>query len=242
MSLMLLRYPSCWACCGNRAACRTPAAARRSRTPAAALLLLEGRLDATVQGIDSDYEEAFSAAAGTAAAPVSPAPLLRGRTDPLPRRPAAASAPATDGEVAALERQRVAAVDALARAWTAAQDDLQRLLALRKPKPLRPHVDAPGHRRVAAGGDPERWSSSSPDRSRSRLRRLSRVADRVSDSGDYSLRAEWNSARRDRPPGARLQRDARTARPAARQPAGTGGPPARPPMRSANWSKRCRSR
>ncbi|SMP57813.1 EAL domain-containing protein [Noviherbaspirillum suwonense] len=192
MSLVLLRFPELLGLLRETAQLAEHLQRHPEPDASSRALLLEGRLDASVQGIDSDYEEAFSASKPELRQRLSPSrAALR---DALTRfREASRSLGAgTDGEVAALERQRVAAVDALARAWTAAQDDLQRLLALRKAEA---YARMWMHLGTAALLLMVILSVvffvarqiSKP------ISRLARVAAKVSDSGDYSLRAEWNS-------------------------------------------------
>ena len=70
------------------------------------------------------------------------------------------------------------------------------------------------------------------------LRHLADVADRVSRTGDYTLRAHWEQRGRDRPAGARLQRHARQARSQSPRPAGARAPARAPRRRSRTWSTR----
>jgi diguanylate cyclase (GGDEF)-like protein/PAS domain S-box-containing protein len=190
MSLVLLRFPELLGLLRETA--QLAEHLRRHPEPdgSSRALLLEGRLDANVQGIESDYEEAFSASK-----PELRQRLASSRTalhDALTRFRAASRSLGASGDSAKLERLRAEAVDALAKAWTAAQDDLLRLLALRKAEA---YTRMWMHLGTAALLLMVILSVvffvarqiSSP------ISRLARVAARVSDSGDYSLRAEWDS-------------------------------------------------
>jgi diguanylate cyclase (GGDEF)-like protein/PAS domain S-box-containing protein len=190
MSLVLLRFPEMLGLLRETA--QLAQRLQRQPTPDASsrALLLEGRLDASVQGIYSDYEEAFSASKPALREALAPSrAVLR---DALTRFREASRGLGSGGDSAMLESLRAETVDALAKAWMAAQDELQRLLALRKAEAYTRmwlHLGTAAlllmvilsvvffvARQIAKP-----------------ISRLARVAARVSDSGDYSLRAEWNS-------------------------------------------------
>lgn len=187
MSLVLLRFPELLGLL--REAAQLAEHLRRDPEPGAGsrVLLLEGRLDASVQGIDSDYEEAFSASKPELRQRLAPSrAALR---DALTRFREASRGLAGGADSAPLERLRIDAVNALDLAWKAAQGDLQRLLALRKAEAytrMGIHLGTAAllllvilsvvffvARQIAQP-----------------IGRLARAAARVSDSGDYTLRAE----------------------------------------------------
>ena len=190
MSLVLLRFPELLGLLRETAQLaehlqRHPEPDGNSRA-----LLLEGRLDANLQGIASDYEEAF--AASKPALRQQLAPSNAALRDALTRFRVASRDLGADGRKAGLERLRTEAVDALDRAWRAAQDELQRLLAVRKAEA---YTRMWMHLGTAALLLMVILSVvffvarqiSKP------IGRLARVAANVSGSGDYTLRAEWNS-------------------------------------------------
>jgi diguanylate cyclase (GGDEF)-like protein/PAS domain S-box-containing protein len=190
MSLVLLRFPELLGLLRETAQLAQQLQRHPEPDAGSRALLLEGRLDASVQGIDSDYEEAFSASKPALRQGLAPSrAVLR---DALTRFREASRGLGDGGDSASLESLRAETVDALANAWTAAQDELQRLLALRKAEAytrMWQHLGTAAlllmvilsvvffvARQIAKP-----------------ISRLARVAARVSDSGDYSLRAEWNS-------------------------------------------------
>ena len=191
MSLVLLRFPELLGLL--REAGQLAEHLRLDPEPGAGsrVLLLEGRLDASVQGIDSDYEEAFSASKPELRQRLAPSrAALR---DALTRFREASRGLAGGADSAPLERLRIDAVNALDLAWNATQGDLQRLLALRKAEAYTRmwlHLGTAAllllvilsvvffvARQIAQP-----------------IGRLARAAARVSDSGDYTLRAEWRSS------------------------------------------------
>ncbi len=190
MSLVLLRFPEMLGLLRETA--QLAQQLQRQPTPDASsrALLLEGRLDASVQGIDSDYEEAFSASKPALRQGLAPSrAVLR---DALTRFREASRGLGNGGDSATLESLRAETIEALAQAWTAAQGELQRLLALRKAEAytrmwLHLGTAALLLMVILSVVFFVARQISKP------ISRLARVAARVSDSGDYSLRAEWNS-------------------------------------------------
>ncbi|MFL6717971.1 MAG: EAL domain-containing protein [Burkholderiaceae bacterium] len=189
MSLAMLRFPELLGLLREagqlaRHLRKQPDADGRTR-----LLLLEGRLDATMHGIASDYEEAFAASK----------PALRERLsvsrDALLDTVAAFRAASyrldrQDGTI--LEQHRIAAVQALASAWHAAQDELQRLLALRNAEAysrMWTHLGTAALLLIVIL-NVVFFVASQISRP---ISRLAQVAARVSGSGDYTLRADWRS-------------------------------------------------
>ncbi|MET0962855.1 MAG: EAL domain-containing protein [Noviherbaspirillum sp.] len=190
MSLVLLRFPELLGLLRETAQLAQRLQSQPDPDGGSRILLLEGRLDATVHGIESDYEEAFAASkpelrrnlAASRAAMLEALAHFRGASrslDPV-------------GDSARLESLRLAAVGALSRAWSGAQNELQRLLALRKAEAytrMWQHLGTAAllllvilnvvffvARQIARP-----------------IARLAQVAAKVSGSGDYSLRAEWRS-------------------------------------------------
>jgi diguanylate cyclase (GGDEF)-like protein/PAS domain S-box-containing protein len=191
MSLVLLRFPELLGLLRETALLAEHLQRHPEPDAGSRALLLEGRLDASVQGMDSDYDEAFSASKPELRQRLGPSrAALR---DALTRLREAGRNLGAGGDGAAPERLRIAAIDALEQAWSAAQADLQRLLAQRK-------AEAYGRMWMHLGTAAllllvilsvvffVARQISQP------IGRLARVAARVSGSGDYSLRAEWNSS------------------------------------------------
>ena len=154
------------------------------------VLLLEGRLDATMHGIASDYEEAFAASkpALRERLAASRAALLEAVA--LFRQASRRQDGQQDGAI--LEQRRAAAVNALDAAWNAAQQDLQRLLALRNDEAytrMWMHLGTAALLLMVILNVVffVARQISGP------IGRLAQVAAKVSNSGDYSLRAQWRS-------------------------------------------------
>jgi diguanylate cyclase (GGDEF)-like protein/PAS domain S-box-containing protein len=209
MSLVLLRYPELLelvtqigtqlqrggADAGGADAGGAPAAGAEMRT---LYLVLEGRLDATARGIESDHAEAIAAAAN---------PQLQQALQPVQARLAAAvdafrersratleaeDAAARATALAALRERQRALLDALHAGWQTSATELDRLLKVR-----------------IAGFFTRMWLHLGTALSLLMLiltavyfvarqialplKRLSEVADTVRRTGDHTLRAQWDS-------------------------------------------------
>ena len=197
MSLVILRFPELLEVINSTHALAlqlaTAEGAQRQRLQTQ-FLILEGRMDATMGGIGSDYTEAFAASTpllrrhldGSRAALQQAVAQFRASTQALAGTPAHA-----DGN-AALLRHDAAAVAALQRAWRAAEHELHRLIQLR--------VDGFFTRMWLHLGTAVLLlvmilglvffvarQIALP------IRRLARVAQEVRETGDHSLRAVWDS-------------------------------------------------
>jgi len=197
MSLVILRFPELLEVINSTHALAlqlaTAEGAQRQRLQTQ-FLILEGRMDATMGGIGSDYTEAFAASTpllrrhldGSRAALQQAVAQFRASTQALAGTPAHA-----DGS-AALLRHDAAAVAALQRAWRAAEHELHRLIQLR--------VDGFFTRMWLHLGTAVLLllmilglvffvarQIALP------IRRLARVAQEVRETGDHSLRAIWDS-------------------------------------------------
>ena len=197
MSLVILRFPELLEVINSTHALAlqlaTAEGAQRQRLQTQ-FLILEGRMDATMGGIGSDYTEAFAASTpllrrhldGSRAALQQAVAQFRASTQALAGTPAHA-----DGN-AALLRHDAAAVAALQRAWRAAENELHRLIQLR--------VDGFFTRMWLHLGTAVLLllmilglvffvarQIALP------IRRLARVAQEVRETGDHSLRAVWDS-------------------------------------------------
>ncbi|PVX37749.1 PAS domain S-box-containing protein/diguanylate cyclase (GGDEF)-like protein [Janthinobacterium sp. 78] len=197
MSLVILRFPELLEVINSTHALAlqlaTAEGAQRQRLQTQ-FLILEGRMDATMGGIGSDYTEAFAASTpllrrhldGSRAALQQAVAQFRASTQALAGTPAHA-----DGN-AALLRHDAAAVAALQRAWRAAEHELHRLIQLR--------VDGFFTRMWLHLGTAVLLllmilglvffvarQIALP------IRRLARVAQEVRETGDHSLRAIWDS-------------------------------------------------
>jgi diguanylate cyclase (GGDEF)-like protein/PAS domain S-box-containing protein len=190
MSLVLLRFPELLGLLRETAQLAERLQSQPDPDGGSRVLLLEGRLDATVHGIESDYEEAFAASK----------PELRNRLTAsrvtllgtLSRLREASRSLGAAGDSAGLESLRLAAVGALAGAWSAAHDELQRLLALRKAEAytrMWQHLGTAALLLIVILNVVffVARQISKP------IARLAQVAAKVSGSGDYTLRAEWRS-------------------------------------------------
>ncbi|MED5594558.1 EAL domain-containing protein [Janthinobacterium sp. P210006] len=197
MSLVILRFPELLEVInstrGLALQLATAEGAQRQRLQTQ-FLILEGRMDATMGGIGSDYTEAFAASTpllrqhldGSRAALQQAVAQFRASTQALAGGPARADAGA------ALARHDAAAVAALQRAWGAAEGELHRLIQLR--------VDGFFTRMWLHLGTAVLLLAmilglvffvarqiALP------IRRLARVAQEVRATGDHSLRAIWDS-------------------------------------------------
>ncbi len=197
MSLVILRFPELLEVINSTHALAlqlaTAEGAQRQRLQTQ-FLILEGRMDATMGGIGSDYTEAFAASTpllrrhldGSRAALQQAVAQFRASAQALAGTPAHA-----DGN-AALLRHDAAAVAALQRAWRAAEHELHRLIQLR--------VDGFFTRMWLHLGTAVLLlvmilglvffvarQIALP------IRRLARVAQEVRETGDHSLRAVWDS-------------------------------------------------
>ena len=197
MSLVILRFPELLEVINSTHALAlqlaTAEGAQRQRLQTQ-FLILEGRMDATMGGIGSDYTEAFAASTpllrrhldGSRATLQQAVAQFRASTQALAGTPAHA-----DGN-AALLRHDAAAVAALQRAWRAAENELHRLIQLR--------VDGFFTRMWLHLGTAVLLllmilglvffvarQIALP------IRRLARVAQEVRETGDHSLRAIWDS-------------------------------------------------
>ena len=197
MSLVILRFPELLEVINSTHALAlqlaTAEGAQRQRLQTQ-FLILEGRMDATMGGIGSDYTEAFAASTpllrrhldGSRAALQQAVAQFRASSQALAGTPAHA-----DGN-AALLRHDAAAVAALQRAWRAAEHELHRLIQLR--------VDGFFTRMWLHLGTAVLLlvmilglvffvarQIALP------IRRLARVAQEVRETGDHSLRAVWDS-------------------------------------------------
>ncbi|QYG06459.1 EAL domain-containing protein [Janthinobacterium sp. PAMC25594] len=197
MSLVILRFPELLEVINSTRALAlqlaTAEGAQRQRLQTQ-FLILEGRMDATMGGIGSDYTEAFAASTpllrrhldGSRAALRQAVAQFRASAQALAGTPAHA-----DGN-AALLRHDAAAVEALQRAWRAAEHELHRLIQLR--------VDGFFTRMWLHLGTAVLLlvmilglvffvarQIALP------IRRLARVAQEVRETGDHSLRAIWDS-------------------------------------------------
>ncbi|MGK5053467.1 EAL domain-containing protein [Janthinobacterium sp. RB2P8] len=197
MSLVILRFPELLEVINSTRALALQLATaqgmqhQRLQTQ---FLILEGRMDATMGGIGSDYTEAFAASTpllhqhldGSRAALQQAVAQLRASTQAL------AGAPVHAAGSAALARHDAAAVAALQRAWRAAENELHRLIQLR--------VDGFFTRMWLHLGTAVLLlvmilglvffvarQIALP------IRRLARVAQEVRETGDHSLRAIWDS-------------------------------------------------
>ncbi|WP_226939133.1 EAL domain-containing protein [Janthinobacterium sp. FT14W] len=197
MSLVILRFPELLEVInstrGLALQLATAEGAQRQRLQTQ-FLILEGRMDATMGGIGSDYTEAFAASTpllrqhldGSRAALQQAVAQFRASTQALAGGPARADASA------ALARHDAAAIAALQRAWGAAEGELHRLIQLR--------VDGFFTRMWLHLGTAVLLLAmilglvffvarqiALP------IRRLARVAQEVRATGDHSLRAIWDS-------------------------------------------------
>ncbi|MGK5056821.1 EAL domain-containing protein [Janthinobacterium sp. LB2P49] len=197
MSLVILRFPELLEVINSTRALAlqlaTAEGAQRQRLQTQ-FLILEGRMDATMGGIGSDYTEAFAASTpllrqhldGSRAALQQAVAQLRASTQAL------ASAPSHAAVRAALAKHDAAAVAALQRAWREAENELHRLIQLR--------VDGFFMRMWLHLGTAVLLlvmilglvffvarQIALP------IRRLARVAQEVRETGDHSLRAVWDS-------------------------------------------------
>ncbi|WP_232730694.1 bifunctional diguanylate cyclase/phosphodiesterase [Janthinobacterium sp. 64] len=197
MSLVILRFPELLEVINSTRALAlqlaTAEGAQRQRLQTQ-FLILEGRMDATMGGIGSDYTEAFAASTpllrrhldGSRAALQQAVAQFRTSTQALAGTPVHA-----DGN-AALLRHDAAAVAALQRAWRAAENELHRLIQLR--------VDGFFTRMWLHLGTAVLLllmilglvffvarQIALP------IRRLARVAQEVRETGNHSLRAIWDS-------------------------------------------------
>ncbi len=189
MSLVMLRFPELLGLLREAGQLARRLQSQPDMDGRTRLLLLEGRLDATMHGIASDYEEAYAASkpALRERLSASSAALLDAVTV---FRAASRSLEGREGTI--LERHRIASVQALASAWHAAQDELQRLLALRNAEAysrMWTHLGTAALLLVVIL-NVVFFVASQISRP---ISRLAQVAARVSGSGDYTLRADWRS-------------------------------------------------
>ncbi|MDO8034631.1 EAL domain-containing protein [Janthinobacterium sp. SUN128] len=197
MSLVILRFPELLEVINSTRALAlqlaTAEGAQRQRLQTQ-FLILEGRMDATMGGIGSDYTEAFAASTpllrqhldGSRAALQQAVAQFRASTQAL------AGAPVSAAGSAALLRHDAAASAALLHAWREAEGELHRLIQLR--------VDGFFTRMWLHLGTAVLLlvmilglvffvarQIALP------IRRLARVAQEVRETGDHSLRAIWDS-------------------------------------------------
>ncbi|MGX9696217.1 EAL domain-containing protein [Janthinobacterium lividum] len=197
MSLVILRFPELLEVINSTRALAlqlaTAEGAQRQRLQTQ-FLILEGRMDATMGGIGSDYTEAFAASTpllrqhldGSRAALQQAVAQFRASTQAL------AGAPVRAAGGAALLRHDAAASAALLHAWREAEGELHRLIQLR--------VDGFFTRMWLHLGTAVLLlvmilglvffvarQIALP------IRRLARVAQEVRETGDHSLRAIWDS-------------------------------------------------
>lgn len=157
-------------------------------------LLLEGRLDSAWQALESDYSEAFAAGGPALAGPLLPG-LAQLRETLTAYRSAAASAVGTAAiplQREALADAHRAAVAALAQSWQEATEQMERLLSARIHgffSRMWLHLGTAVALLVLILSAVYFVAS----QIRVPLQRLARVADRVRESGDQTLRANWNS-------------------------------------------------
>ncbi len=211
MSLIVLRFPelldvidSLHRLAWQMAA--TPVSARQMQQTK--FLILEGRIDAILAGIASDYSEAFQASSPQLKAHLLPSQLaltaavMRFRLDCQVLAGMSNDAPGTSGGAgsagAGLQSYPIgnpapAVIAALREAWSAAQIDMDRLLQVRN--------DEAFHRMWLHLGTALLLMAliltlvflvarqiAIP------IRQLASVAQRVRQSGDYALRADWVSS------------------------------------------------
>ncbi|KAB8041816.1 bifunctional diguanylate cyclase/phosphodiesterase [Janthinobacterium aquaticum] len=190
MSLVILRFPELLEVLdATRALSRAMVhadGAQRQRMQTQ-FLILEGRMDAIMAGVRSDYTEAYQA---------SP-PLLKAHLQASQQALQQAVAQfrhAAQGDtVVRIERQHAQSVRALQQAWQSAQQQLDRLIGLR--------IDGFFTRMWLHLGTAVLLlvlilglvffvarQIALP------IRRLARVAQEVRETGDHSLRAQWHSA------------------------------------------------
>ncbi|MBW3508033.1 EAL domain-containing protein [Janthinobacterium sp. NKUCC06_STL] len=197
MSLVILRFPELLEVINSTRALAlqlaTAEGAQRQRLQTQ-FLILEGRMDATMGGIGSDYTEAFAASTpllrqhleASRAALQQAVARFRASTQAL------AGAQATPAGTQALRRHDDAALAALRLAWRDTANELQRLIQLR--------VDGFFTRMWLHLGTAVLLlvmilglvffvarQIALP------IRRLARVAQEVRETGDHSLRAIWDS-------------------------------------------------
>ncbi|KHA78263.1 diguanylate phosphodiesterase [Janthinobacterium lividum] len=197
MSLVILRFPELLEVINSTRALAlqlaTAEGAQRQRLQTQ-FLILEGRMDATMGGIGSDYTEAFAASTpllrqhldGSRAALQQAVAQFRASTQAL------AGAPVRAAGSAALLRHDAAASAALLHAWRETEGELHRLIQLR--------VDGFFTRMWLHLGTAVLLlvmilglvffvarQIALP------IRRLARVAQEVRETGDHSLRAIWDS-------------------------------------------------
>ena len=190
MSLVLLRFPELLGLLRETAQLAARLQHQPDKDGSSRVLLLEGRLDATVQGIESDYEEAFAASK-----PELRTRLAASRSALLGTLTSLRMASRNLGAMAEaphLESLRMEAVTSLTVAWDAAQDALQRLLAQRKAEAYTRMWLHLGTAALLLMVILNVVFFVARQISRP-IARLAQVADRVSNSGDYSLRADWKS-------------------------------------------------
>lgn len=227
MSLVILRFPELLEVINSTRALAlqlaTAEGAQRQRLQTQ-FLILEGRMDATMGGIGSDYTEAFAASTpllrqhldGSRAALQQAVAQFRASTQAL------AGAPVRAAGSAALLRHDAAASAALLHAWREAEGELHRLIQLR--------VDGFFTRMWLHLGTAVLLlvmilglvffvarQIALP------IRRLARVAQEVRETGDHSLRAIWDSEDETGRLVSAFQYHAAAARLPAHGAAGTGG-------------------
>lgn len=197
MSLLLLRFPDLLDLetgIADRLAARAAAATAATPAERTQYLIQEGRLDAVAKGIDSDYAEAFAAGQ----------PELKAALDPTRQKLAAdieafrtAARNYVDGAPSAvlwnaMVASRAQLLSTLAVTWTAATDEMQRLLDARvRGFFLRMWLHL-GTALVLLGLLLTAVFFVARQIARP-LRHLADVADRVSRTADYTLRARWSS-------------------------------------------------
>jgi diguanylate cyclase (GGDEF)-like protein/PAS domain S-box-containing protein len=191
MSLLVLRYPELL----EQVQALGRALDTQDDTQRTRYLILEGRLDATAQGITADHAEGYAAGDAALRAALGPheQALARAIAD---FRQAASSVALQPGDAvtrATARTAQLALVDTLQRAWTAANGEMDRLLAQRIEglyQRMWLHLGTALTLLLAILG-----LVTFVARQIARpLRHLSGVADTVRRTGDHSLRAQWRSS------------------------------------------------
>ena len=193
MSLMILRYPELLQVLHDTQQFLHSGAHVHGPGGPAQLLTLAGRMDAALQGIESDHGQAFIA--GNAAlrdALRVPREALRVNVTELLNRLHAIAAGGVPTDLAAVEASSQQSLVALRDAWNMATVQMRRLLENR--------VDLQFHRMwlhmgtaVLLLGCILSLVTLVARQIAKPLQHLARVADEVRRSGDHRLRAHWNS-------------------------------------------------
>lgn len=205
MSLIVLRFPELLDVLDSMR--RLTAALNPPVTPGrqnqqTEFLILEGRFDTILAGIDSDYQEAFSASTPQLQVALAPsqarlvAAVRRFRADSALLAGSMQVPTVADNEtvlaVPAAAASLLPVLDALHLAWTVAQSEEQRLLVARNSQAFHRMWLHLGTALLLMGLILTLVTLVARQIAMP-IRQLAGVADRVRRTGDYSLRASWDS-------------------------------------------------